>query len=466
MPQQIGLVGLGVMGQNLALNMANHGFSVAGFDLDANKAAAFRAKAAGKPIAICGTWEEFVASLDVPRRIMMMVPAGAPVDAVIKELLPRLSARDVLIDGGNSHFLDTIRRNKELNERGVHYIGTGVSGGEEGALHGPCIMPGGQAEAYRLVEPILTAIAAKVGDEPCCAYMGGGGAGHFVKTVHNGIEYGIMQLICETYDLLHRGLGLPTPEIKRIFAEWNDAELNSFLMEITVLVLGKRDPETGQPLVDLILDHAEQKGTGKWTAQSALDMGMPVPTLAQAVEARILSGLKTERVAAAEVLPGPAGGKDGAAAAVASVRKAFYLGMLACYAQGMALLREASKEYGFCLRYDEIARIWRGGCIIRARMLEDIRRALTQNPELTNLMLSPVFAARVAEGQAALREIICLAAQTGVPMICASATLAYYDSYRSARLPANILQAQRDHFGAHTYKRLDKEGTFHTVWTE
>jgi len=467
MSQQIGLVGLGVMGRNLVLNMVNHGFSVAGFDLDPKKASQFREQTAGLTAQVYGGWADFVSALETPRRIMMMVPAGAPVDAVINELQPHLAAGDVLIDGGNSHFTDTIRRGQVLEQAGIRYIGTGVSGGEEGALYGPCIMPGGQPEAYRAVEPILTSIAAKVNGEPCCAYMGSGGAGHFVKTVHNGIEYGIMQLICETYDFLHRGLGLATPAIRDLFASWNQAEMNSYLMEITVLVLSRRDPGTGRPLVDLILDHAEQKGTGKWTAQSALDLGVPVPTLTSAVEARILSGLRDERLKASAILPGPAGAGDMAEASLTdSVRKALYLGMLACYAQGMALLREASREHGFGLSYATIARIWRGGCIIRAHMLESIHEALTREPDLPNLLLSPVFAREVAGGQEALRQIVAAAASSGIPMICSAATLAYYDSYRSARLPANILQAQRDHFGAHTYRRLDREGVFHTNWTE
>ncbi|MGE5598841.1 MAG: NADP-dependent phosphogluconate dehydrogenase [Bacteroidota bacterium] len=465
MPNDIGVVGLGVMGQNLALNMARNGFTVAGIDLDPRKAEQMRARTEGMEITVADGWRPFIDALRRPRRILMMVPAGKAVDAVLDEVTPLLDAGDILIDGGNSHFLETIRRGRTLAAKGLHYIGSGVSGGEEGALHGPCLMPGGPREAYDLIEPVLSRIAAKVDGEPCCTYVGGGGAGHFVKTVHNGIEYGVMQLICETYDLLHRGLGLPTPAIREIMASWNQGELGSFLLEITVLVLGKVDPETGRPLVELILDHAEQKGTGKWTAQSALDLGVPVPTLAAAVEARILSGLKTERVKASSILPGPA--QTGAdSVPVETVQRAFHLGVLACYAQGFALLREADGEYGFGLDCGEIARIWRGGCIIRARLLDRIRLALRRDPALTNLLLSPEFAPVVRDGQEALRRAAIGAASRGIPAICLSATLAYYDSYRTERLPANILQAQRDHFGAHTYRRLDREGVFHTDWTK
>ena len=465
--QQFGIVGLGVMGQNLALNVERNGFAVVGYDRDPQKVEAIKAKAAGKNIQAFADGREFINALRPPRAILLMVPAGQATDAAINELLPYLFPGDVLIDGGNSHFQDTIRRGKELSTRGIRFIGTGISGGEEGALKGPCIMPGGDPEAYRLVEPIFTKIAAKVDGEPCCAYMGTGGAGHFVKTTHNGIEYGIMQLICEVYDFFRRGLGLSTPQVREIFNEWAKAELESFLLEISALVLGKIDPETGEPLVDLVLDTAEQKGTGKWTAQTALDVGVPVPTLAAAVEARILSGLKAERVAASKVLPGPAGvlaaRKD---ELIGVARKAFYFGMLACYAQGMALMRKADQEYGFGLNFATIARIWRGGCIIRARMLEGIREAFTRNPDLANLLLAPEFAAAVREGQAALRQFVLAAQEVGVPVICSAVTLAYYDSYRSERLPANLLQAQRDHFGAHTYRRIDKEGVFHTNWAE
>lgn len=467
MVQKFGLVGLGVMGMNLAQNIEGKGFAVVGYDRNPERVQAVREQTRGKNIQAFSTCTEFIAALEPPRSILLMVPAGEATDAAINELLPYLVPGDVLIDGGNSHFLDTIRRGKMLSTRGIRFIGTGISGGEEGALKGPCIMPGGDEDAYRLVEPIFTKIAARVDGETCCAYMGSGGAGHFVKTTHNGIEYGIMQLICEIYDFFRRGLGLPTPRVREIFAEWVEAELESFLLEISVLVLGKIDPETGRPLVDLVLDTAGQKGTGKWTAQTALDLGVPVPTLAAAVEARILSGLKKERVAASKVLPGPSGPPAGdTGELIAAARKAFYLGMLACYAQGMALMREADKEYGFGLDYEVIARIWRGGCIIRARMLEEIRRAFARRPDLPNLLLAPEFAAAVREGEAALRRFVAAAQAAGVPVICSAATLAYYDSYRSERLPANLLQAQRDHFGAHTYRRIDKEGVFHTNWAE
>ncbi|MGE5527955.1 MAG: NADP-dependent phosphogluconate dehydrogenase [Patescibacteria group bacterium] len=467
MPRQIGIVGLGVMGRNLALNMARHGIGVAGLDLDAKKGEQLLAQAKGLPVEVCGGWERLLDALETPRRVLVMVPAGAAVDAVLAELRPRLRPGDLVIDGGNSHFAETARREEELRAAGVLYLGAGISGGEEGALRGPCIMPGGRAEAYSLAAPILTRIAAEAGGEACCAYMGTGGAGHFVKMVHNGIEYGIMQLICETFDFLRRGLGMTTQEIRGLLAGWQEAELSSFLLEITVLVLGRMDPETGLPLVDLILDHAEQKGTGKWTAQSALDLGVAVPTLAAAVEARILSGLKEERVQASGRLPGPRGaGGAGRREMAAVARRALGLGMLACYAQGMALLAEASRAYGYGLPLAEIARIWRGGCIIRARMLEEIRQALREEPGIPNLLLAPVFAGVVEGGQAALRVMVAEAARLGVPLACGAATLAYYDGYRSERLPANLLQAQRDHFGAHTYRRIDRKGVFHTDWTE
>lgn len=465
--QQIGIVGLGVMGHMLALNMENKGFTVAGFDLDAEKVSAIDGKIQGKNIVVTNEMSVFLDSLETPRRILMMVPAGAPVDAVINDLKPHLAKNDVLIDGGNSFFKDTERRSRDLEKVGIRYIGTGISGGEEGALHGPCIMPGGQQSAYRLVRPILTKISAHVGTKPCCVYIGPEGAGHFVKMVHNGIEYGDMQIICEAYDILKRVLNLSPEELQEIFAKWNNGALNSYLMEITTDILGRYDDETGKPLLAVILDKAGQKGTGKWTAQMALDLGIAAPTLAMAVEARILSAFKDERVRAAEVLTGPEkpfkGSKD---FLIQQVHNALYMAKVSCYAQGFAIMREASQEYNWDLKLDQIAQIWKGGCIIRAKMLEQIRRAYKQNPALDNLMLAPYFTRRLLKAQRSLRYVIRTATQIGIPVLAFSSSLAYYDSYRSKILPANLLQAQRDYFGAHTYKRVDKEGTFHTKWVE
>src|SRR5712692_380130 len=388
-----GVVGLGVMGQNLALNAERNGFSVAGFDVDASKIQKLAEKATGKNLRVAGSPAEFAEALESPRRILIMVPAGNAVDAVIRDLKPHLKPEDILIDGGNSHFVDTDRRAKELSEAGLRFVGTGISGGEEGALHGPCLMPGGQKWAYDQVEPIFNKIAAKTEDGPCSTYIGAGSSGHYVKMVHNGIEYGIMQLICETYDLLRKTLGMPAGEIRDIFAKWNEGELNSFLMEISAVVLGKADEETGRPLVDLVLDTAGQKGTGKWTAQSALDLGVPIPTLSMAVEGRILSGYKQERVAASQVLKGPApafkGNRD---KFLKSKWEGFYLSMLACYAQGLVMLKEASKEYRYGLNLAEIARIWKGGCIIRSKLLDPIKKAYKKNPELPNLLVDKTFA--------------------------------------------------------------------------
>ncbi len=463
--RHLGIIGLGVMGRNLALNAESKGFSVAGFDADQQKAMQVAAQTAGKNIMVANSLAEFVAELETPRRIWVMVPAGKAMDAVLADLKPVLGTDDIVIDGGNSHFKDTERRAKDWETVGLRFFGMGVSGGEEGALHGPCLMPGGHEASYRHLEPLLTKMAAQTAEGPCCTYIGPGGAGHYVKMVHNGIEYGIMQSICETYDLLQNILGLSAPEIRDIFAEWNGAELNSFLLEISLVVLGKIDPETGKPLVDLVLDTAEQKGTGKWTAQDALDLGVAVPTLTAAVLARILSGLKQERVAAAQVLRGPrkkfAGDKS---QFIARLRQGFYLAVIACYAQGFAQMRAASKEYAYHLKFAEIARIWRGGCIIRAQLLEPIRAAFGRKPDLANLMLDSYFRKLINKTGKSLRKVVKAAVDWGVPCPAFSTALAYIDSYRQARLPANLLQAQRDYFGAHTYRRIDKEGAFHTEW--
>ena len=462
-----GVVGLGVMGHMLALNMERNGFRVAGFDLDAKKVQAFGADAAGKNVIACETLADLAASLETPRRILLMVPAGKPVDAAIASLLPLLSPGDLLIDGGNTFFQDTDRRSVELEAAGIIYIGAGVSGGEQGALWGPAIMPGGQPEAWQLVKPIFEAIAARVQGEPCVAYMGPRGAGHYVKMVHNGIEYGDMQLIAEAYDLLHRGLGLGNEQLGQVFAEWNSGKLESYLIEITARIFTKVDAESGQAVVDLILDEAQQKGTGKWTSQNALDLGAPTPTINAAVESRIISAYKAERRAAAQILSGAQPAFSGEQQpAITAVRDALYAAKICSYAQGFSLLRLASQEYGYNLDYQAIARIWRGGCIIRARFLNDIAAAFARRPDLPNLMLDPEFAATMNSHQASLRRIVVLAAENGIPALAFSSALAYYDAYRSERLPANLTQAQRDFFGAHTYRRLDREGIFHTDWLQ
>ncbi len=462
-----GVMGLGVMGHMLALNMERSGFRVAGYDLDASKVSVFAKDALDKNLVACETLDGFLASLDSPRRILMMVPAGKPVDAAIASLKPVLAKGDLLIDGGNTFFLDTERRSKELEESGIIYIGTGVSGGEQGALWGPAIMPGGQPEAWELVKPIFEAISAKAFSEPCVAYMGPRGAGHYVKMVHNGIEYGDMQLIAEAYDLLHRGLGLTNAQLGQVFSDWNKGELESYLIEITADIFTKTDPETGKAVVDLILDEAQQKGTGKWASQNSLDLGAPIPTINAAVESRIISAFKEERVAASRVLSGPQAKMTGEPQQIIqAVRDALYAAKICSYAQGFGLMRLASKEYGYNLNYGEIARIWRGGCIIRARFLNDIRDAFKRSPDLANLMIDVEFASAMNNRQAALRKVVTLAAESGIPALAFSSALAYYDAYRSERLPANLTQAQRDYFGAHTYRRIDREGVFHTEWTD
>ena len=460
-----GLIGLGVMGHMLALNMERNGFRVAGYDLEPEKVQAFRTGSIGKNIAACETLSELAACLETPRRILMMVPAGKPVDAAIAALRPFLSPGDLLIDGGNTYFQDTDRRSQELEAAGIRYIGAGVSGGEQGALWGPAIMPGGQPEAWQLVRPIFEAIAAKVQGAPCVAYMGPRGAGHYVKMVHNGIEYGDMQLIAEAYDILHRGLGLGNDQLGSIFAGWNRGKLESYLIEITAQIFAKLDPETGQAVIDLILDEAQQKGTGKWTSQNALDLGAPIPTIHAAVDGRIISAYKNERRAAAKILSGAQPHFSGETQPViAAVGDALYAAKICSYAQGFALLRLASQEYGYNLDCQAISRIWRGGCIIRARFLNEIAAAFSRDPDLPNLMLDPEFATAMNTHQASLRKIVALAAEHGIPALGFSSALAYYDAYRSERLPANLIQAQRDYFGAHTYRRLDRDGIFHTDW--
>jgi len=464
----LGMIGLAVMGQNLALNIESKGFSVAVYNRTAARTEEFMAgPAKGRNIKAAYSIEEFVAALARPRMVMLMVKAGAPVDEFIAHLMPHLAKGDLIIDGGNSHFPDTIRRNRELAARGVLYIGTGVSGGEEGALHGPSIMPGGQPEAYELVAPILTRIAAQVGGEPCCAYIGPDGAGHYVKMVHNGIEYGDMQLIAEAYYIMKNALNLRAPELHRIFAEWNEGPLNSYLIEITRDIFARTDEETGEPLVEMILDTAGQKGTGKWASQSALDLGVAAPTITEAVFARCISAIKQERVAASQTLRGPDGSYAGDPKSfIEAIRQALYASKICSYAQGFALMREAGKEYGWDLSFGEIAKIWRGGCIIRAQFLHRITEAYERNPHLANLMLDPFFKGVLEEAQEDWRHVVAAASTLGFPVPAFSSALAYFDSYRRARLSANLIQAQRDYFGAHTYHRVDREGTFHTEWAK
>lgn len=469
MKYKIGVVGLGVMGRNLALNIERHGFPVAGYDLDSTKVKSFlKEECRGKAFLGVETPEAMMAALEEPRRILIMVPAGAPVDSVIEHLDPFLKPGDILIDGGNSFFMDTEWRYKELEAKGIHFVGTGVSGGEEGAKWGPAIMPGGNREAWEALAPIFQAIAAKAEDgQPCVEYMGPRGAGHYVKMVHNGIEYGDMQLIAEIYDVLHRGLGLNSQELHTVFSEWNEGVLKSFLIEITADIFTEIAPDTGQPLVDVILDEAQQKGTGKWTSQNALDIGAPIPTINAALESRIISALKSERVTAAKILTGPKLKFQGNIAQfILAAENALYASKITSYAQGLGLMRIASTEYGYDLRMDDIAKIWRAGCIIRARLLGDIMTAYQRDPQLVNLMLDENFQSALSSRQADWRMVVQSAIGMGIPVPAMSASLAYYDSYRSEKLPANLTQAQRDYFGAHTYRRIDQEGAFHTHWKQ
>ncbi|MBJ9682030.1 MULTISPECIES: NADP-dependent phosphogluconate dehydrogenase [Burkholderia] len=467
--QAIGVIGLAVMGRNLALNIESRGYAVSVYNRSREKTDELIAEFPGRNLVPTYTLEEFVASLETPRRILMMVKAGEATDATIASLKPLLEKGDVLIDGGNTHFTDTIRRNQELAQSGLHFIGTGVSGGEEGALRGPSIMPGGQRDAYDLVEPILKQIAAKAPSDgdPCVAYMGPDGAGHYVKMVHNGIEYGDMQLIAESYAVLKHVAGLTNDELGAVYTEWNQGELDSYLIEITSKIFGKKDDETGQHLVDVILDRAAQKGTGKWTSQNALDLGVPLPLITESVFARVLSSLKTERVAASKILSGPAAAPfDGDRAAfIEAVRRALYLSKVISYAQGFAQLRTASEEYGWNLDLGTIAKIFRAGCIIRARFLQKITDAYAKDPALANLLLDPYFRGIAEQYQASLREVVVAAVKAGVPVPAFASAVAYFDSYRSERLPANLVQAQRDFFGAHTFERTDKPGSFHANWS-
>ena len=466
--QQIGVIGLAVMGKNLALNIESRGYSVSVFNRSASKTDELLAEAQGKNLVGTYSMEQFVQSLEIPRKILIMVKAGAATDDTIEQLIPYLSPGDILIDGGNAHFHDTLRRSNALAEKQLRFIGTGVSGGEEGALKGPAIMPGGQEDAYQLVADIFTAISAKVGDDPCCTYIGPDGAGHYVKMVHNGIEYGDMQLICEAYHLLKDVLGADAEELHEIFSEWNRGELDSYLIEITADIFKKVDDETGKPLVDVILDKAGQKGTGKWTSQSALDLGVPLSIITESVFARCLSAMKSERVTASTLYAKPAQNAtiSDRKAFIESIRKALYASKICSYAQGFAQMKAASEEYNWNLNYGAIAMIFRGGCIIRARFLQNIKDAFDRNPSLQNLLLDEYFKTIIENYQEAWREVVATAVTNGIPVPAFASALAYFDSYRSATLPANLLQAQRDYFGAHTYQRTDKEGTFHTAWLD
>ena len=467
MSNDIGLVGLAVMGQNLVLNMEDHGYSVAVFNRTTSKVDEFIAANPGRKLFGAKSIEELCKNLKRPRKVMLMVKAGQPVDDFIEQVVPHLEPGDIIIDGGNSHFPDSIRRTNDLEARGFRFIGTGVSGGEDGARYGPSIMPGGSESAWPEVKEIFQAISAKVGDAktPCCDWVGADGAGHYVKMVHNGIEYGDMQLICEAYFLMKHSLGMGADEMYETFAEWNRGELESFLIEITRDIFTVQDEETGKPLVELILDTAGQKGTGKWTSQSALDLGIPAPTIIEAVQARTLSALKEERVAASKELNGPTGKHTGDKAAfLEAIEAALYCSKICSYAQGFALIRAAAEENGWQLNYGSVALLWREGCIIRAQFLERIKEAFEKNPGLTNLLLDDFFRKAIESNQEAWRRVVSEAILLGIPTPAFSSALAYYDSYRRDSLPANLLQAQRDYFGAHTYQRIDKEGTFHTDW--
>jgi 6-phosphogluconate dehydrogenase len=463
----IGMVGLGVMGRNLLLNLADHGFRVIGLDTDPAKVDALKKEGGRESVDATTDAKAFLAAQRLPRAIILLVPAGKAVDAVIAELTPNLGAGDLLIDAGNSHFKDTDRRFTELAARQLNFFGMGVSGGESGARHGPSMMPGGPKAAYDRVRPMLDAIAARVNGDPCVAYIGAGSSGHYVKMVHNGIEYGIMQLLAEVYDLLHRGVGLTYPELADLFEKWHKGELNSFLVEITAKILRKTDPKTSKPLVEVILDVARQKGTGKWTSQEAMDLQAPLLTIDAAVALRDISGYDAERAAASKMFtfstPPFAGDR---AKVVEQTRNAAFAAILLTYVEGFAMLRKADQAYHYGLDLAAIAKIWRGGCIIRSTMLETFRAAFLEKPDLANLLLSPWVAPELTKRQADLRAVVCTVASLGIPAAGLMNSLAYFEAYRSARLPTNLIQAQRDFFGAHTYERMDEPGKFHTKWEE
>jgi 6-phosphogluconate dehydrogenase len=465
---QFGIIGLGTMGRNLALNIESRGYRVAVWNLESEWVKDFLEEHKGAAFEGTTTFEAFTAALERPRRIMMMIPAGKPVDATIQKLLPLLDRGDVVIDGGNSWFEDTRRREAELRPAAIHFVGCGVSGGEEGARNGPSLMPGGPTEAWPIIRDVFEAIAAKTEAGPCVTHVGPDGSGHFVKMVHNGIEYGDMQLLAESWDVLRRGLGLTAPQTADVFDAWNAGPLESFLTELSARVCRTIDPETGKPLVDLVLDKAGQKGTGRWTSQIALELGVAIPTIAAAIDARVLSSLKSERVAAAGQLSGPAPadayrGED-PKRVVDDLRDALYAARICAYAQGMALIRAGSDRYTWNVDLAEIGRIWKGGCIIRARLLDPVRHAFGKKPSLVNLLLDPALGDTVEAAQAGWRRTIARAAYAGLPLGAHTAALSYFDAYRSPRLPQNLTQAQRDAFGAHTYERIDRPGAVHSEW--
>jgi 6-phosphogluconate dehydrogenase len=463
----IGMVGLGVMGRNLVLNIADHGFSVVGLDKNPNQVQALGKEADGRNVRGVEDIKAFIKYLKKPRAVMMLVPAGPPVDSVIHDLIPHLEPGDLIIDGGNSHFTDTAVRAEALKERGILYIGMGISGGEHGARFGPSMMPGGPKAAYDRVKPIFEAAAAKVGGEPCVTYLGSGSAGHYVKMVHNGIEYGVMQLIAESYDLMKRGLGLSDEKLGEIFKRWNESELRGYLMEITGNIFQETDAETGKYLIDVIMDEAKQKGTGMWTSQDAMEIQVPLMSIDVAVAMRNLSALKGEREAASQMFIGPDPAFKGAQATfISQLRDALYAAMILTYAQGMNQLYVAAQKNGYEYLLEDVARIWRGGCIIRADLLEILRSAYQNRPHLSNLLLDENLGGMVEDRQEDLRKVVQTAADLGIPAPGFMTSLAYFDGYRSEWLPANLIQAQRDYFGAHAYERVDEKGVFHTQWTE
>lgn len=461
---QIGVIGLGVMGRNLALNIEEHGYRVSVYNRSSGKTKEFMERSGGRNIAGLYSIQDFTESLEVPRKIIIMVKAGEAVDETIKQLVPYLSEGDVLLDCGNSYYMDTIRRSRELADKGIFFLGTGISGGEEGARRGPSIMPGGDEKAYEMVEPILKGISAKADGEPCCTYIGKDGAGHFVKMVHNGIEYADMQLICEAYFLMKKLLNMSAQDMYETFREWNKGELNSYLIDITSEIFKKLDPDTGKYMIDIILDVAEQKGTGKWASQAALDMDASISTITESVFQRYISSLKEERMAASILLKGPSTATYLSGNFVESIRKALYASKICSYAQGFSLLTKASEIYDWKLKLNNIAAIFRGGCIIRAQFLNNIKEIYENNPELKNLLLGEYFKNTVAQYQQEWRKVVSHAVLAGIPVPGFASALSYYDSYRAGELPMNLLQAQRDYFGAHGYRRIDKDGIFHTRW--
>jgi len=468
MKAEFGIIGLATMGQNLALNVEDKGFSVAVYNRTAERTRKFlEEKAKGRRIVPCYSLEELVESLSRPRKVLLMVKAGEPTDAVLEKLFPLLERGDLVIDGGNAHYADTERRLREAEGRGLLYLGTGISGGEYGALHGPAIMAGGHREGYELIEGLFQKIAAQGPEGPCCAYFGPGSAGHYVKMVHNGIEYAVMETLAEAYDLMKRGLSMSCAEMADVFGRWNQCELSSYLVEITEKILRYVDPETGEPLVEKILDTAQQKGTGKWSTQSALDIGTPAPTIAMAVFARVISALKAERTEAEKLLPGPELHLHGDREEFLSdLFGAVYLTVIAAYAQGLRQLRDASAERGWGLDLSEAARVWMAGCIIRSSLLVLIRKAFLEQPDLPLLFLAEPFRSAWEKHHVALRRVVARAHEAGIPVPAMDSALDFVDAYRTARLPANLIQAQRDFFGAHTYQRVDREGTFHTEWED